>query len=81
MLMRHPSRGLDISSAENNVVYGGSAQEVSEERILLTGLEIILVLFCQRRWLLSCPCPKSLSEAKLKSSELISLAEEILQGS
>lgn len=53
MLMRHPSRSVEISSFENNVDYGGSAQELSEERLLLSGLETILEKFFQRMWLLS----------------------------
>lgn len=36
---------MEISSFENNVDYGGSAQELSQERILLSGLETILEFF------------------------------------
>lgn len=53
MLMRHPSRSVEISSFENNVDYRGSAEELSQERILLSGLETILENFFQRMWLLS----------------------------
>lgn len=53
MLMRHPSRNVEISSFENDVEYGSSAQELSQEGILLSGLETIVKKFFQRMWLLS----------------------------
>lgn len=53
MLMRHPSRNVEISSFEKDVEYGSSAQELSQEVILLSGLETIVKNFFQRMWLLS----------------------------
>ena len=45
--------------------------------ILATGLETILVIFLTKNVTAFCPCPKNFPVFKLKSRELISLAEEI----
>ena len=47
------------------------------EGILVSGLEIILVIFQQRLLVALCPCSKNLLEATLKSFGLMTLAEEI----
>lgn len=65
--MGHPHRNMEDSGAETYLSGGGLAQGVSEgRRICARGLETILVIFGKE---CGCflACPKSLSEAKLKS--------------
>lgn len=50
--MAHTSRIVEYSGAEINVDNGRLAQEISEGKILVSGLETFLVLLWQRMWLL-----------------------------
>lgn len=47
-LMGHASWDLEDSSAKNNLDYDGMVQLEKFQRMLITGLEITLVLLCQR---------------------------------
>lgn len=60
---------------------GGQAQEVSEEKNVSIDLETVLVIFLVKNVTAFCPCPKSLPVAKMKSFELIPLAEELSKDS
>lgn len=64
------SKSLEDSNTGSHVDCGGPDQEVSEGNIIAPELEIILVLFWERIWLVY-PFPKNLSEAKFQSSGLI----------
>lgn len=52
--MEHISRGVEDSSAENNINLAGPDEEVSEEKniVLISGPEtVVFVIFWQRMWL------------------------------
>ena len=70
----HPSRSLEDNSAESCMDYRGLDEEVIEGNISICAR----ILFCDilaKYVVVFCPCPKNLPEVKLKSFELISLAE------
>lgn len=51
-LSGYTSRSMADSGTESNVDYDGPAQEVSEVKNIRSGLDTILVMFCQNLWLL-----------------------------
>lgn len=69
-LMSSLSKSLEDSNTESYVDCGSPDQEVSEGNIIAPELEIILVLFWERMWLVY-PFSKNLSGAKFQSSGLI----------
>lgn len=76
-LIGHFSWILENSSAESNVNYGGPGQEVSEGNNIRTCVRDPSCDIFTKNVAVFCFCFKNLSKAKLKSTGLISLAEEI----
>jgi hypothetical protein len=68
--MGHPSGHMDISGAERDINYDSQLKKFQRRRILVSGRETVLVAAFG-------PCPKYLSEAKLKSFGLMALTKEI----
>jgi hypothetical protein len=69
---------LEVSSAENNVDYGGLAQELSEgNNIKNWTRDYFCDILAKSVWLLFTFSSNSVSKVKLKSFGQILLAEEI----
>lgn len=76
-LISHPCRGMG-NSAEKNLNMKHSSFFLQRGRIIISGLETMLVIFCQEIWLLWA-YPKNLPEAELRRFGLRELAKKILR--
>ena len=74
--MGHTSRIME-NNAEGNLSCGGPVQEVSEGKNISKWPRDHSCDNCGMNVAAFCPCPKNLSEANLKSFELMTLAGEI----
>lgn len=75
--MHHDSRSMEDSGAESTADYDSLDQEASEEK-MVSGLEIIFVVFWQRIWLLFVLSQKNLPEAKLMNFRLMACIDYVM---
>lgn len=68
----HPSRNMEDSGTGNSIDYNARLKRFQRRRKLVRGHEIVLVIFGQRKRLLSALAQKKLPEAKLKSFQVSS---------
>lgn len=73
----YSSRSLKDSNKEGMAGCGGPAQEVSEGNSINNWITVRSCDISAKNLADSCPSPKKLPEAKVKSNEQISLAQEI----
>ena len=72
-LMGYPSRNMEDFVTESDLNWVDLAQEVSMKNLNMWPADCFFVV----TWLLSCPCLKSLPEAKVNRLRLIAMTKEV----